>query len=178
LARAYRTAGRFDEAARTLEPIIKNYPEEFRAFVEYALALAHLQKSYKEATAMLRLSTLFGFSDPRFIATLGGMEFMSRNFSEAERVFKEAIKHKLSFADITRMEFRPPNFENLSEPLRMNGKVIAVKAQYAFIDSPGFPTFLCPGSKFGGLLLEKNQNISFEPAFSAKGPIADKPRLA
>jgi tetratricopeptide (TPR) repeat protein len=177
LARSYRTAGRFDEAARTLEPIIKNYPEEFRAFVEYALALAYREKSYKEAISMLKLSTLYGFSDPRFIATLGGMEFMSRNFSAAQKVFEEAIKHRLSYADITRVEFRPLNFENLSEPVRLIGEVIAVKAQYALIDSAGLPTFLCPGSKFGGLLLEQNQNVSFEPAFSAKGPIADKPRL-
>jgi len=32
---------------------------------------------------LLRLSTLYGFSDPRFIGTLGGMLFLDGNFTEA-----------------------------------------------------------------------------------------------
>lgn len=178
LARTYRTAKRYEDAARCLEPVLKNYSEEYRAFVEYALSLAHLQKSYKESISILRLSIIYGFRDPRFIATLGGMEFMSRNFSEAKKVFEEATKHRLSYKDITRVEFRPINFENDSEPVRFNGTVTSVKAQYAFIESPGFPPFICPGSKFASLILEKNLRVSFEPAFSAKSPIADRPKLA
>jgi predicted Zn-dependent protease len=177
LARIYRKSARFEDAVSILEPVIRGYPEEFRVYVEYALALAHLQKSYREAISLLRLSTLYGYSDQRFIATLAGMEFMSKNFKEAQKVFEEAVKHRLSYNDITRVEFKPINFENVSEPLRFVGKVVLVKAQYALIESAGFPTFLCPGSKFGGLLLEHHLNVSFEPAFCAKGPIADKPKL-
>ncbi len=177
LGKAYRIATRFEDAAQTLEPIVKNYPEEYRSYVEYALAIAHLQKSYKEAVSILKLSTLFGFRDPRFIATLGGMEFMSSNFTEAQKVFEEAVKHRLSHKDINRIEFKPINFQNRSEPLRLTGRIVVVKAQFAIIESAGFPTFLCPGSKFGDLVLEKNLAVSFEPVFAARGPMVERPKL-
>ncbi len=43
------------------------------------------------------------------------------------------------------------------------------------MESSNFPTLLCPGSKFNGLLLKEGMKISFEVTFCAKGVIADKP---
>lgn len=63
----------------------------------------------------------------------------------------------------------------MTKPLRLRGKVVLVRAGFAFIESPGYESFFCPGSKFGGLLMKQGVEVSFEPAFSAKGAVADKP---
>jgi tetratricopeptide (TPR) repeat protein len=176
LGRLHRKAGRYKEALEVLEPNIKNHQEEFRSFVEYAIALAHLQKSYKEAIATLRISDLYGMSDPRYIATLGGMLYMDKSFSQATQTFAQTMKKSFTGIELNSIQFRPPNFDNLEEALRLTGKVIDVKAGFAFIETSGYPPLLCPGSKFGGLILRKGMNVSFEPAFGPKGAIADLPK--
>jgi hypothetical protein len=42
----------------------------------------------KQALAILNQSTLFGLSDGRFIAMFGGLLFIDKQFSEAERFLK------------------------------------------------------------------------------------------
>ncbi|TMG72639.1 MAG: tetratricopeptide repeat protein, partial [Betaproteobacteria bacterium] len=73
LGRTYRLEGKPDKAISILEPVVKNHPDEFRAFIEYALALIAMGKPIAEAVAILNVSTTYGLSDARFIATLGGM---------------------------------------------------------------------------------------------------------
>jgi hypothetical protein len=51
---------------------------------------------------------------------------------------------------------------------------VAVKTGYAFIDVPGYASFFCPGSKFGRLVIRPHLKVQFEPAFTARGAIADK----
>lgn len=177
LGRAYLRAGRPKDTINILEPVIKSHHENFRCFVEYALAMLHLKKTYPQAIAVLRLSSLYGLSDPRFIATLGGMLFMNKDFSKAEQVFSESSKRAFTAQELNSIQFRPPNTDNLLIPIRMNGKVVAVKAGYAFIESVGYPRFLCPGSKFGGILMKQGLEVTFEPAFTARGAIADRPRI-
>jgi tetratricopeptide (TPR) repeat protein len=151
LGRAYRKAGRIDDALQVLDPIIKNHHDEFRSFVEYALSLAIKNKSYDGSIAVLKLSTLYGYSDPRFIATLGGMLFMSGEFSEAKAIFEESTRHDFTSGEMNEVQFRPLVMEDPNAPLRMNGRVVTRKAGYAFVECAGFPGFLCPGSKFDGL---------------------------
>ncbi len=175
LGRSYRRSGRIKDAIDILFPVIRDHPNEFRSFVEYGIAIAQLHKSYNEAIAILKISTLYGYSDPRFIATLGGMLFMSSNFTEAKTVFDEALKREFSSIELNTIEFHPLDFNDASIPVRMKGRVILLRAGYAIVESEGFPPFLCPGSKFNGLLMNKNMHISFEPAFSAKGALAINP---
>ena len=175
LGRAYRSAGRIEDSLSILKPVVQDHHEEFRCFVEYALALSHLQESYDEAIAILQRSTLYGLSDPRYIATLGGMLIMTGQISEGKKVFEETFRQDFKGDEMNKIQFRPWNFSDDSSPLRLEGTVIVRKAGYALVESEGFPPFLTPGRKFGGLSMEPNQKVSFIPAFCAKGSLAVSP---
>jgi len=177
LGRAYRKERRFSDALKILEPIIKDHPTEFRSFVEYALCLLCEKKDYKDSIAILEQSTLYGYSDPRFIATLGGMLFMDKSFTKAENVFQKSSDQNFTSSELNTIQFRPLDFPDNSTPLRLVGKVVTVKAGFSFIESAGYPNFICPGSKYRGIVMESGLQITFEPAFSAKGSIADSPEV-
>ncbi len=178
LGRVYRKEGHYQEAADILKPTILNHPDESRSFVEYALALYHLGKSYKACIAVLQQTTLYGYSDPRFISTLGGMLYLDGNFSQAEKVFEHSAKRNFTASELNTIQFRPLEVFDRNIPLRVRGTVISVKAGYALIEAAGFPKpLLCPGSKFRGILMRKGLKLSFQPAFNAKGPIADDPKI-
>ncbi|MGD0005029.1 MAG: SIR2 family protein [Anaerolineaceae bacterium] len=177
LGKAYRREGKLQGSIEVLKPNILNHPDEFRSFVEYAIAIAILNRSYTEAIAILRLSTLYGFSDPRFIATLGGMLFMNGNFSEAADIFNESIKHEFNSEELNEIQFTPWVLTDPEQKISLTGKVVTLKPGYALIEVEGYPRFLCPGSNFGGLLLNEGMRISFTPVFSAKGPLAINPHL-
>jgi tetratricopeptide (TPR) repeat protein len=177
LGRAYRKTGRIDDALQVLEPVIKNHPDEFRAFVEYAISLAIRNRSFTESIAVLKLSTLYGYSDPRFIATLGGMLFMSGEFSEASKVLQESTKRDFTNQEMNEIQFRPWVMESPSTALRLKGKVVTRRSGYAFVECEGLPRFLCPGSKFDGLVMDVGMSVSFQPVFSAKGALAVAPQL-
>jgi hypothetical protein len=103
------------------------------------------------------------------------MHFMNGEFSEADRVFSETSKREISFSDSHAVHYRPKDKADPTRNVRLSGKVVQVKAGYAFIEVPGFPRFLCPSSKQKNITLREKMQVEFEPAFSAKGAIADKP---
>jgi tetratricopeptide (TPR) repeat protein len=175
LGRAFRKSGDYGKALEVLEPTIRNHPDEFRSFVEYAVSLLHVGRPYAEGIAILRQSTLYGFRDPRFIATLGGMLFMNKEYTGAREVFNESSKRDFTAVELNAIEFRPPNREALKEPLRIKGRVIIVKAGYVLIDAGADKPILCPGSKYEGAILRKGLEVSFELVFTAKGAIAVRP---
>ena len=177
LGKQYRIKERFQDAINVLHPVIMDHAEEFRSFVEYAISLAILKKSYDESIAILQLSTLYGYSDPRFIATLGGMLFMNKKFPEAQLVFSESLKHNFTGSELNEIQFKPWDLNNYPSSLRLPGKVIANKAGFSLIDTKGYQQFLCPGSKYDGLIMREGINISFQPVFSAKGSLAITPEL-
>lgn len=178
LGRAYRITKRPAKTLEVLAPIVREHPNEFRCCVEYAHALINLGKRYEEGIAVLKLSTLYGYSDPRFIAMLGGLLFLDNEFSEADRVFGESAKRDFTAMELNSIQFRPSNPDNLEEPLRIEGVVVVVKAGYALVDSSGYPRLLLPGSKFGGLVLKPGVKGTFELGFSARGPRLDKPVIS
>lgn len=177
LGRAYRKMGYFQKALEVLEPVILNHHDQFRSFVEYSVSLVYLKKPFKEAIAVLNQSSLYGLSDPIFIATLGGFLFLDGSFSEAQIVFAGSSKHNFTATEMNIIQFQPPDPLDLKNPLRLKGKVIVVKAGYAMVESQGYPAFLCPGSKFGEIIMTPGLSITFEPAFTAKGPIAIHPQV-
>ena len=176
LGRAYREKGECQAALEVLDPIVKNYPDESRSFLEYALALVDIGKGLGEAIAVLKLSTLYGLSDPRFIATLGGLLFMNRDFTAADEVFKWANHSELPWSQLTSIRFHPSASGDPGQPLRLQGKVAEVRAGYALIDTPEFPRLLCPAPKFSGVIMERGLTLDFQLAFSARGPVAISPR--
>lgn len=176
LGRAYRRNSQPQKTIEVLNFVVKNHPDEFRACIVYALALVDMGEPYAKAIAILRLGSLYGLNDPRFVATLGGMLFMNKDFTEAKKVFDEAVRQEFPRSEAFSVQFKPPDPKEQPRcPLKMNGKVIRVRAGYAFVEVPGYPMFLCPGSKFNGLVMRVGMKILFEPRFSAKGPLADKP---
>jgi len=178
LGRTYRKNDRFNDAIRILDPIIKNHHDECRAFVEYAISLLYIKRPLKEIIQTLRLSTLYGLGDPRYIATLGGLLFIDNQFTEARQVFEETLKKNFTAIELNAIQFVPPDPVNSENEFILKGKVIAIKAGYSMIESVDFPIFLCPGSKYGGLVMEKGLNVHFKLGFTAKGPIAFDPVIS
>lgn len=176
LARAYRFAMEPKKAIETLDPILKENPEEFRLCMEYARALDDLGDSYDKAISILGLGNLYGFNDPRFIAIFGGMYFMNGQYSEADRIFAETIKRDFAPYEANTVHYRPLTKSSPVARLTLKGKVVQVRAGYAFIEVPGLPRFLCPSSKQLGVTLRPGMTVTFEPAFSARGAIAEKPK--
>jgi len=172
LGRAYRSKKEYTKAIEVLKPIITDYPDEFRSHVEYAMSLHYSGGTYDECIATLRLSTLYGYSDPRFIALLGGLYFLNKKFTDADRVFEEVTKLNFTINDINRIQFEPVD-SNLINHFSTKGKVVVVKAGYSLIECANFPKpILCPGSKYKGVLMSKDLEINFQLAFTAKGPIS------
>lgn len=177
LGRAYRRIGQIGKAIDVLRNLVVKNPNEFRPTVEYALSLVENGEPYSKAIAVLNLSTLYGLSDPRFVATLGGMLFMNGEFTAADKIFAECIKQEFPATESQRIQFRPNSPNDRTKPLRLSGKVISVKAGYAFIQSSAYPNFFCPASKFSGLILRHGMEITFEPTFCARGSVADNLQL-
>ena len=177
LGRSYRRDNKPNLTIEVLEPIIKNHHDEFRVFVEYTMAMVYCGESYSKAIAILLLSSLYGLSDSRYIATLGGMYTMNGNLTDAEEIFKEADKRHFTASESNTIQFKPPDPSDFQTPLRIEGTVRTVKAGYSMINVEGYPMFLCPGSKFGGIIMKAGLKITFEPSFSARGRIADHPQV-
>ncbi len=175
LGRALRANGEPKKAMEVLDATIKNHPTEFRSCIEYALASLDCGASYSDAIAVLEIGNLYGLSDPRYLAILGGMYFMDRRFAKAEETFSCVRKRSFLSTEIGAINFRPRDPADKSKLLRIQGKVVAVRAGYAFIENSQYPRFMCPGSKYGGLIVTQGMTVTFEPAFSAKGAMADRP---
>ena len=175
LGRAYRHMGEIPAALEILQPVVKYHPEEFRPIVEYALALAIKNQSYEESIAVLRLSTPYGYSDPRYLATLGGMLFMTGKLSEAKGVFQEALRREFGTSEANEIQFRPVVEDSRMKNGRLRGIVTMLKPGYVFIEALGFDRFLCHSRRYNGLVMAVGMVVTFEPAFSAKGAIAVSP---
>jgi tetratricopeptide (TPR) repeat protein len=177
LGRAYRENGNPRAAADLLKPVLEAHPDEFRICTEYALALEALGSPYPQCIAILKLSTLYGYGDPRFVATLGGMMFLNGDFSDAKEIFSNSFKREFPGPEASRINYRPKDATDRAKPLGFTGRVTTVKAGYAFVTVAGYPSFYCPGSKIGTLVLHNGLEVKFEPAFNAKGQIVDKIRI-
>ncbi len=175
LGRTYRNANRSTDALTILEPVIKNHPDEFRVFIEYALALLDSGKSsYAEAIAVLRVSETYGLSDARYLATLGGLLFMNGKGAAAKQCFEESFKRDFTIPERNTVEYRPTVPGARDQRIRLRGKIIVAKAGFALVESPGMDAFFCPGSKFGNLVMRVGLEVTFEPAFAARGPICER----
>ncbi|MCI0713775.1 MAG: tetratricopeptide repeat protein [Chloroflexi bacterium] len=175
LARAYRKQNQPEKAIEVLDPVLRQDLNEVRITTEYAISLERMGNPYEKAIAILNLSTLYGYSDSRFIATLGGLLFLSGKFTEADQVFRESARRNFSSRELNTIQFVPRDPKNLDINLRKHGKVVVVKAGYALVDVPDYPRIICPGSKFDGLVMREGMNIEFDIGFNARGPLVFHP---
>lgn len=174
LGKAYRRLGRFSEAVAILEPNIKNHPDEFRSFVEYALVLLASGKSLREAIAVLEIASVTGLSDARYIAHLGGMYFLNGEFAKGNEIFAEAERRELPPSELHVVPFRPQ--ASHGRPMTLIGKVIVRRPTYSRIEAEGYPSFFCHSSRYKGLALKEGMRIAFEVAFSPRGAVALDPK--
>lgn len=175
LGRTYRRGGDPERARQVLESLVQEHPEEFRAAVELARSLMELNEPYSKAIAVLRLSSLQGFSDTRFIATLGGILFLDGQFTEADAVFERSLQVKMSYREGFRAEFKPHDPNDPSRPFILHGTVGGIKGSNAFIDVPGYPRVTSPNTSSDGNVFRKGVTLEFEIAFSPRGAVALNP---
>ncbi len=177
LGRTYRKQRQYNKAIEILYPTIQDHPEEFRSFVEFSLCKYFYKNSYQECIQILQQSTLYGYSDPRFIAHLGGFLFMNNEYTESGKVFDESNKRSFTAKERNEVQLYARD-DDRKKYLFLTGNVVVVKAGYSLIQNPQFPRpFLCPGSKHKNLLMKKDMDIIFALGFSAKGIIAVLPRI-
>ena len=173
LGRTYRHSGEADKALSILEPLVKGNPEEFRAFVEYALALVATGRPLAEAVAIMNIATTYGLSDARFVATLGGLQYMTGDFSSSEKTFNESIRREFPYAEAAAIHFRPSSI-NLAQSLKLQGKIYFVRPNFLVVEAEGYPRIVGYASKVGGTPLRAGMRVHFEVDFSARSAIATK----
>jgi len=175
LGKAYRHLERYPDALTVLEPNIKNHPDEFRSFIEYALSMLASNKSLKESIAVLDISSVAGLSDARYISHLGGMHYLNGDYKKAEGVFAEATRRELPPSELKRVYFEPQQ-PDTGQTLELTGKVIVRRPTYSLIESEGHPPFFCHSSKYKGLTLKEGMKLSFKVGFSPRGAMALYPK--
>jgi len=178
LGRSYRHNGEYKKAVDVLYPVIQKNFDQFRYYIEYSVCLSIIKKEFKEAIGVLNLSRVHGLSNARYIATLGGMLLLDGQNDPANQVFEESKKHNFPATELYAVQYQPINFDDPNEFLRMSGKVIVVRAGFSVIESSNLPSLICPGSKWNGVRMEPGLRVTFEPAFSARGPLAINPIVA
>lgn len=170
LGNALRMQGEFAKAAEILGLGLQDNPDDPSLAWAFALTRYAQTGEYDESVSVLHLARLRGEHQPRFVATFGGMLVMSEQFDEASDVWRRAGDRNFSVEDSNRIAFRPLDVEK--QPMKLKGRVSKVSTGYAFIAVPGMPDFFCPGSRFSGLTLRLDMELTFEPGFSARGPVA------
>jgi hypothetical protein len=168
LGTALARDGDLDGAIEVLLEGLTNYPDDPHLALALALAYHTNGAEYRESIAVLYIARIKGRRDPEFLATYGGMLVMDEQLGEAEDVWARAAEQNFTFADGNRLAFRPHPGNN---PVRLAGRVCDVKAGFAFVATPGLPNFFWPGSRFGDRRPRVGDELRFEPAFSARGPV-------
>jgi hypothetical protein len=96
---------------------------------------------------------------------------MQGEFTAAEATFSQ-VRDTISYRASNRIEYRPRPADQ--ETPTLSGVVINVRSGYAFIQSPGYPDFFCPGHEIGGQHLRRDQRVTFQPAFTARGGVVTR----
>ena len=172
LAHYYRVNKEPNKALIILEPIIKSNSDEFRAFIEYALALLESGETYRKAASVLQLSNLYGLSDPRFISIYGGVLFLDGDFTTSDSVFSGSINLSFPADELYKLHFYPFDGQAPSTPFSLVGEVVTVKPGYSLIKPDCYPQIICHASKYRNTLMRKGLQVKIILAFCSKGPVA------
>jgi len=172
LGRGLRRSGQPEKALEVLKPVLSSHSDQYRSFIEYALALVDAGRPLAEAIATMGISTTYGLGDPRFVATLGGMQFLYGEHDNAAKTFQESVRREFPYEEAIAIHFRP---KKDGVPLKLRGKVAVVRPNYVLIQVEGYPMFVCPKAKFGSAPMVKGVDVDFTLEFNAKGPTASWP---
>ena len=105
LGRALRQAGDYSKAIEVLRPILIEDFNAFRSAIELAISTVSLSGDFAQGASILVQAELLGIDDGRFIATLGGMQFLARNLDAARKTF--AAGRKLPAEEQRAVYFKP-----------------------------------------------------------------------
>lgn len=170
----YRRIGEPRRAIEVLKPVIETYPDEFRAFLEYAHCHLDAGESIKTAAGILGLSTVYGYGDMRYLATHAGLLFLDERFTDADNVFRAGSKRDFSTSDLHKTWLYP---DHQGKPLRMSGKVVAIRRNHFLIESGTFPQFMCRQMYVKDKTLEVGAHVTFQVAFTGMSSIALDPAV-
>ncbi len=175
LARNVYRNNKHEEVIRLLRPTIENRFEEIRSFILYAKAASILNKNYDEAIAILNQADTTAWTDPIFVATLGGMYSLSGNASKAESVFDRAKKQRFPEEEARKIFYRPHDLRDPTHEIISTGTVIVQKSSYLLIQSKEYGKFFHPAPKIKGEYVRLQSSLKFAVAYTAKGGIALDP---
>lgn len=176
LGREYRLQGQPRKCMEILEPVIKSRFSEFRSFVEFVRAMLELGEPYSKCIAYLSQAQLDGVTDPRFVGLLGGLLFMEHKVSEAQKIFNESTRQGFTFEEKTKIQFRP-TVPGSKACLQLVGRITSVKPGFLFIQNESYTDFFTTTTRVGNTVLQRGMSVRFEPAFSARGAVADHVKL-
>lgn len=167
LAKAYNLNQEYDKGKTLLSTLVRENPDEYRPSIEYALTIIKSGGSLESAIAVLSQSTLYGYSDPIFVATYGGLLFLNREFTKAEGVFYETVKREFSTA--RKILFDPES--RLGSRFEYNALIRYVGDRHSYISIAGFPDIYCPSSKYHGLILKRDMPVRVTISFTPLRPV-------
>jgi tetratricopeptide (TPR) repeat protein len=176
LGSTLRKKGELKRAMEVLYPVISSQFDKYLSFIEYTLCMLQAGEDLKKCVATLNLSRTIGLSDPRYIATLGGLYFLDHQFTEADKTFSERTKRNFTEEEVRQVHFQINDYGQPGRYGQFTGSVAEVRSGYSLIEVAGFPPILCPGTKYENLIMTKGLHIRFELGFSAKSAIAIRPK--
>lgn len=168
LAKAYNMNNIFEKGMPLLSELTKEYPDEYRPSIEYSMSILKTGGTLSASIAILEQSTLYGYSDAKFVATLGGLLFLNKQFSKADIGFSDSSKRE--FPNARKILFDPEKHAGLNNKYEATVKYVGESHSYIFVN--GFPDIFCPASKYHGIVLKKGMKLSIALVFSPLKPIA------
>jgi len=168
LAKAYNISGDYPKSKAVLKEITLETAEEYQVNMEYARSMLLSGDDLPSAIAILYQSTLYGYSDPRFIATLGGLLFLNKEFTEAEKVFSQSTSRAM--INTQKVMFKPIEY---GIDTTFDAKVSYVGNGYSYMAINGYQDIHCYSSKYKGTILKKGLFVKVVIQFTPKYPIAE-----
>lgn len=145
------------------------------------LALGHGLTQYESgmepeaALASVELARINGLRLPRYCAILGGLYCLSDNLVQAELAWKTATEKNWPPRERYRIHFRP---QRGGVRMERKGVVVKVGSGFAVIRDSDFGDVHCSGSLYGGLVMRRGLEVTYEVAFCAVGPSASAVRAS
>ena len=167
LSKAYIANEQYSEAEELLESIVFETPNEYRSSIEYAKLVLLTTGDIKRAIAILEQSTLYGYSDERFVSMLGGLYFIDHQFSNSENTFNESATRR--YLNAWKPQFKPYELGIMPE---VEAKITYVSDNYCRVIIDGYPSIRCRTSKFHGIVLQPGMKVKVRLEVTPKEVLA------
>jgi tetratricopeptide (TPR) repeat protein len=167
LAKAYNLNGEYEQGKALLKTIVEEHPEDYKSSMEYAKSILLTGGRIEQAIAVLQQSTLFGYSDARFLATLGGFLFLNKQFSEATRIFDESTKREIFNAQKEMFFPRDYGLEDI-----FPCTISYIGNGYSYVNIEEYSSIRCNSSKYEGCVLTRGMKLLVQISFAPKYPKA------